>query len=85
MADDYLCKKGIFGDCRIMNTGVRIQQPVKCGHRTVFPIVRDSSFCHEGGAILSITPVALLIEEEGRWSFAPLEKGTCTDILGKLL
>jgi len=58
--------------------------PVACGERVFLPIVRDTTVSFEQGAVVSVSPVALLYSEAGRWMFVPLEEGICPDILENL-
>lgn len=67
-----------------MTTAVRRLEPVTCGERVFFPIVRDIHISFEQGIMVSLSPVALLVFEAGRWMFVPLEEGISPDILGKL-
>ena len=67
-----------------MTTAVRFQEAVTCGERVFFPLVRETQFSFEQGVMVSISPVALLFSEAGRWMFVPLEEGICPDILGTL-
>jgi hypothetical protein len=63
---------------------VRMLEPVPCGERVFFPIVRDLLFSFDQGVVATVSPVALLFSEAGRWMFVPLEEGICPDILEKL-
>jgi hypothetical protein len=67
-----------------MTTALRMLDPVACGERVFLPLVRDTLVSFEEGAVISVSPVALLISEAGRWMFVPLEEGIGPDILGKL-
>jgi hypothetical protein len=58
--------------------------PVAWGGRLLVPLLRRVSLWHGGGGMTLCTPVALLIEEEGAWSFVSLEEGTGQDALGGL-
>jgi hypothetical protein len=63
---------------------VRFASPVSLGGRLLVPLVRILTVSHESGGIASCTPVALLVGEEGAWSFVPLEEGISQDILSLL-
>jgi len=67
-----------------MTTAIRMLDPVACGERVFLPLVRDTMVSFEQGAVVSVSPVALLYLEEGRWMFVPLEEGISPDILGTL-
>ena len=67
-----------------MTTALRMLDPVACGERVFLPLVRDTLVSFEKGAVVSVSPVALLISEAGRWMFVPLEEGISPDILGTL-
>jgi hypothetical protein len=67
-----------------MTTAIRMLDPVTSGERVFLPLVRDTQVLSEKGAVVSVSPVALLFSDEGRWMFVPLEEGICPDILGTL-
>ena len=67
-----------------MTTAIRMLDPVSCGERIFYPLVRDSMVSCEQGMGVSVNPVAVLFFEAGTWMFVPLEEGTRTDILEKL-
>jgi hypothetical protein len=46
--------------------------------------MRKFSFSHERGGICLCTPVALLIEERGAWSFVSLDPDTSREYPGDL-
>jgi uncharacterized spore protein YtfJ len=57
--------------------------PVDLGDKAVIPVARFGfGFGAGAGGMILCTPVALLIEEEGAWSFVSLEEGTGQDALG---
>jgi hypothetical protein len=58
--------------------------PFAMGGRLFVPLIRTFSFSHERGGICLCTPVALLIEEGGTWSFISLDPDTTQDCLGDL-
>jgi hypothetical protein len=58
--------------------------PVTLGRRLFVPLVRMLTISHERGGFALCTPVALLIGEDGAWSFVPLEEGIGQDILSGL-
>jgi hypothetical protein len=67
-----------------MTTTIRMLDPVSCGERKFYPLVRDSRVSCEQGMAVSVNPVAVLFSEAGTWMFVPLEEGTGPDILEKL-
>jgi hypothetical protein len=67
-----------------MTTALRLLDPVACDERVFLPLVRDTFVSFEEGAVVLVSPVAILIAEAGRWMFVPLEEGICSDILGTL-
>ena len=67
-----------------MTTAIRLLDPVSCGERIFYPLVRDSIVSCEQGMGVSVNPVAVLFFEAGTWMFVPLEEGTNTTILQKL-
>jgi hypothetical protein len=67
-----------------MTPPVRMLEPVTCGERIFFPLVRDMQVSFDQGVVAAVSPVALLFSEADRWMFVPLEEGICPDILEKL-
>jgi hypothetical protein len=67
-----------------MITAIRMLDPVSCGERIFYPLVRDSMVSCEQGIAVSRSPVAFLLFEAGEWMFVPLEEGTNPEILEKL-
>ena len=67
-----------------MKAAIRMLEHVTCGERVFFPLVRETQVSFEQGVMVSISPVALLFSEAGRWMFIPLEEGISPDILGTL-
>jgi len=61
-----------------------LAKPVALGGRLFVPLIRIFSFSHERGGICLCTPVALLIGEEGAWSFVSLDPDTTQECLGEL-
>jgi len=68
-----------------MNTEMRMQQPLICGNRRIIPVVRAQSFCYEHGMIASVQPVALMVEEGGKWGITLLEGDSVADFLENLV
>jgi hypothetical protein len=67
-----------------MTATLRMLDPVSCGERKFYPVVRDSIVSCEQGMAVSVNPVAVLFFDAGTWMFVPLEEGTNPDILQKL-
>lgn len=67
-----------------MRTELKLQQPLTAGDRTIVPVVREMSFCHESGMAGEIRPVALLIGEDGSWGIALLEGDSPEEIVSQL-
>ena len=65
-------------------SSLRLAQPFAWGGRLLVPLVRILSISHERGGIVLCTPVALLIGEEGAWSFVSLDPDTTPECLGDL-
>ena len=59
----------------------RLAAPVSMGGRLFVPVVRILTVSYERGGIASSTPVALLIREDGAWSFVSLEEGITQEVL----
>jgi hypothetical protein len=47
--------------------------PVRCGERTIYPLIRISDWSAGFGGYISAEPAALLIEERGVWYYVLLE------------
>jgi hypothetical protein len=54
---------------------------VSWGGRLFVPLIRRTCLDWGGGGVITGVPVALLIGEEGAWSFVPLIEGVRQDIL----
>ncbi|MCK9630219.1 MAG: hypothetical protein M0R30_01135 [Methanoregula sp.] len=68
-----------------MNAEFRLQLPQVYGNRTIIPVVREVSACHEYGMMGSLQPVALLIGEDDQWGIALLEGDSVVALLEKLV
>jgi len=55
--------------------------PETTGQRRFFPVVRLSGLTRNESGWFSSEPVAMLIEENGKWYFSALEEGLSEDIL----
>jgi len=62
-------------------SGIRFLPPRTLGQRTFIALVRESDFSHDLGSLVTVQPLALIVEEEGNWSFFPLEDGITPAIL----
>ncbi len=51
-----------------MTPAVRVQEPFVCGERKIYPVVAETSVAMPHGMTGGITPVALIIEENGIYS-----------------
>jgi hypothetical protein len=67
-----------------VDSHLRLATPIACGGRLFVPLLRMLSISHERGGIYLCTPVALLIEEGGEWSFISLDPDTTKECLGEL-
>jgi len=67
-----------------MNTGLRLQQPLFSGNRTIIPVVSCVSISHENGMVGTLRPVALLIGEDGRWGITLLEGDSVAAVVEQL-
>ena len=54
------------------------------GGRLFVPLIRRTCLTWGGGGVITETPLALLIEDEGVWSFVPIADGVNQDILSSL-
>ena len=55
--------------------------PGETGERKIYPVVRLSGLNIQNSGWFSSEPVALLIEENGKWYFSVLEEGFSEDNL----
>jgi hypothetical protein len=62
-------------------SGIRFLPPSTLGQRTFIALVRESDFSHDMGSLVMVNPLALIVEEEGNWSFFALEDGITPAIL----
>lgn len=67
------------------NGELRMQSPQVYGNRTIIPVVREISACHEHGMMGIVAPVALLIGENGEWGIALLEGDSIAALLEKII
>ena len=58
-----------------------ISPPVECGRRKFFPLVRVFHLSSQSSFIFSLTVIAVIIEEEGEWSFIAIEEGVREEII----
>jgi len=58
-----------------------VSPPVSCGERNFYPLIRYFHLTRQSGAFLSVTPIAIITEENGIWSFIALEEGVNEDII----
>ena len=65
-------------------SSLRLAPPVSLEGRLFVPIIRIFSVSHERGGICLCTPVALLIEEGGAWSFVSLDPDITQECLEDL-
>lgn len=68
-----------------MNANVRLQEPFVMGNRKIYPVVFEETMILESGMVGSLAPLALIIEEDGRFSFALLAGESFLEILEKLV
>ena len=62
-------------------SGIRFLPPRTFGQRTFMALVRESDFSHDRGSLVMVNPLALIVEDEGDWSFFALEDGITPAIL----
>lgn len=67
-----------------MTNGLTLQEPRVFGTRTIVPVVSESTVCYGPGMAGSVRPVALLIEEDGKWGIALLEGDSPAELLERL-
>ena len=68
-----------------MNANVRLQEPFVMGNRKIYPVVFEETMILESGMVGSLAPLALIIEEDGRFSCALLAGESFLEILEKLV
>jgi len=69
----------------MLTSGIRFLPPRTFGQRTFIALVRESDFCHDLGSLVMVQPLALIVEDEGGWSFFALEDGITPAILGTVV
>ena len=57
---------------------------VSWGGRLFVPLILRTCLTWGGSGVITDTPLALLIEDEGAWSFVPIADGINQDILSDL-
>jgi len=65
----------------MLTSGIRFLASLTFGQRTFIALVRESNFSHDLGSFVMVHPLALIVEEEGNWSFFALEDGITPAIL----
>ena len=65
----------------MLTSGIRFLPPRTLGQRTFIALVRESDFSHDRGSLVMVNPLALIVEDEGNWSFFALEDGITPAIL----
>jgi hypothetical protein len=60
---------------------ILLSPPVRISGRDIYPLVRISHQIHASGGWISTEPVALIIDEEGVWSFVSLEEGISEEVI----
>ena len=65
----------------MLTSGIRFLPPRTLGRRTFIALVRESDFSHDRGSLVMVNPLALIVEDEGNWSFFSLEDGITPAIL----
>jgi len=61
-----------------------VSPPVSCGGRDFYPVIRVFHLTSQSGGWISGTPIALIIEEGGIWSFVTLEEGIQEEIITRI-
>ena len=69
----------------MLTSGIRFLPPSTFGQRTFMALVRESDFSYDLGSLVTVQPLALIVEEEGDWSFFALEDGITPAILGTVV
>jgi hypothetical protein len=68
-----------------MTGALRLQEPFISGSRKIYPVVAEVSWSAARGMTAMISPVAVIIEEDGRFSGAVFEEGSLEHIIGRLI
>ena len=63
-----------------MISRVRLLPSRQYGSRTVVTMVREQTMVHTNGAMVAVTPLGLLIREEGQWSAVVLEGDSIAEL-----
>lgn len=67
-----------------MSERVRIAQPLVVGSRRIYPVVAEAVTGYGCGMAGTVLPLALIIEEDGRYTCALLGTDTLVSLLEKL-
>lgn len=67
-----------------MSDGVRFAAPLVVGSRTIYPVVAEAIAGYGSGMAGTVIPLALIIEEDGRYTCALLGTDTLVSLLEKL-
>lgn len=58
-----------------------VSPPVVSGRRNFYPLIRVFHLSGQSVIWLSVTAIAVIIEEDGEWSFIALEEGVREEII----
>jgi hypothetical protein len=67
-----------------MTATIAVQAPVVIGSRRIYPVVAQSMETIGPGFVSSVRPLALIIEESGRYSIALIEGESVQGLLAGL-
>lgn len=67
-----------------MSATVRVQEPLVTGNRKIYPVVAEMSLTMGQGMMGSLIPLALIIEEDGTFSYILLEGESFPALLEKV-
>lgn len=67
-----------------MTDSFQIGPPILTDERNLYPIIRTRDFSCITSFWIDVTPIALIIEEKGNWSFVAIEEGITEDIISQI-
>ena len=68
-----------------MSANVRLQEPYRVGNRKIYPVVVEETTIMGIGMVGSLAPLALIIEEDGEFSYTLLAGESLPAVLEKLV
>jgi hypothetical protein len=67
-----------------MTANIRLQEPVTCGNRRIYPVISEVTVTFATGIAASLIPLALIIEEDGEYTYALFEGDSILSVIEKM-